>query len=387
MDLYISEEASMLCRTVDEVATRERFREATAIADEKATFPWEIWEALVGVGLPGLEVSGEYGGAGRNTSESCYVLERLATHSIAASTAMFTMVGFGTHLLEELSIDHDLRKALNQIQTGEFRSCLGLTEASGGADLSQISTRLRKQGSSWLLNGTKLYTTLAGEATHIVVGALFGDSSDPWTSRFTICLVPAEYRNIAKSRISTQALRCCPTYQVYFDDVELNDKEVLMPPEGLRVLMAILNKERLAVGAQSCGLAVRAMQLGIEYAQSREIAGTLLSNKQVIIHRLVDLWTKLTAARLLMRRAAYGVDEKDHSGVLPTMAQQYAANIAHEIADFALQIHGGFGLTTDSEIQRIWRDTRLHLIGPIPREMANDYLGRKLKSDSLLDML
>lgn len=373
------EDVDALLAAIDAAADRVGYSSLTAAADRDARFPWPVWESLRALGVPGLEVPVDAGGLRASTAATCRVVERLGMHSIAASTAFFTFSGFGAHLLAPLPADHPLRGLLPGLGEGTVRVCLSLTEPGGGSDLSALRTSLTRRGPGWRLSGAKLYTTLAGQSTHVVVGCLT-PGAGPWTERFALAVLPADAPGLTARRIDTQTLRTCPTYEVVYDDVEVPDDAVLAPPEGFAALRGVLNAERLAVGAQSCGLAAAALGLARDQALLREIGGGPLYDKQTVRHALVDRWQDLCAARALLRSAAVAVDAGDPDGVLPTMAQRCAASAAHAAADLAVQVHGGMGLMTESATQRLWRDTRLHLIGPIAREASADYLGRRLRA-------
>jgi alkylation response protein AidB-like acyl-CoA dehydrogenase len=378
-----SETTDAVLAAIDQVAANEDFAGVTMRADLEGRFPEEIWASLVKLGVPSFDLPEAHGGIGASVLDLCRVIETLGRHSIAASTSVFTFSGFGAHLFDSLPADATLRGLLDGIASGEVRTALGLTEASGGSDLSTMRTRLVPgPDAAWRLNGSKMYTTLAGSASHIVVGALLSGPDGRWVDRFALAVVERESSGITATRVPMEVLRSCPTYEVHFDDVEVPADFVIEPPLALTVLMSILNQERLAVAAQSCGLGQRALELARAYSETRIVFGSVVLDKQAPAHSLVEAWEHLTNARALVRAAAISL-EGDDAGALATMAQRSAARAAHLAADASLQVHGGSGLQSDSEIQRIWRDTRLHLIGPITREASADYLARRFRHGSL----
>jgi alkylation response protein AidB-like acyl-CoA dehydrogenase len=362
---------------IDDVATGMNFDVLTSTHDADASFPWTIWEALVELGLPTLEMSEAHGGLNWPVSSVARVLERLAYHSIAASTAYFTFTGFGSHVIAGLDANHPLRSLLGSIATGEVRTALSLTEPGGGSDLASMRTRLDPDGNSWRLRGAKMYTTLAGEATHLVVGALV-PGEESWSRRMAFAVVNPAATGVTIARVSTQALRTCPTYEVAYDDVRVERDDVIAAGVAFPCLMAMLNLERIAVAAQSCGLAARALDDALAYARVRESGSGTLTDFQVVRHQLAEAWQALNSARALLDAATRRIADGDKSGVLPTMAGRQAAMAAYQIADLNVQLHGGSGLTTAMRAQRLWRDTRLHLIGPVPQAVSADYLARQL---------
>jgi alkylation response protein AidB-like acyl-CoA dehydrogenase len=374
----LSDEQRLLLESVCALARSRDFRGATAEADREHAFPWPIWEALCDSGLPGLDVPVEYGGQGGGCHDVAVTFEVLAEHSIAATTALFTFAGFGAHLVSRLDASHPLRQLLPGLAIGRVRAALGLTEPAGGSALARMQTTLSSESGTYRLRGSKVFTTLAQEATHIVFGCLVpGDS--PWRERFALAVVPPETPGLVISPLEIDSLRSCPTYEVFLDDVEVADGYVVEPPDAFQVLMDVLNQERIGVASQSLGLARRALQLAMAHVDQREVAAGLLADQQVVGHRLVDCWEDLESARLLVFRAAQAVDCGERSGVLPTMAQRSAAATAYAAADLAVQLHGGGGLERGTELNRLWRDTRLHLIGPVAREEAADYLFRHMR--------
>lgn len=343
-------------------------------ADRDAEFPWPVWQVLTDLGLPALQVPDETGRAPAGAAAVCRIVERLARHGIAASTALFTFNGFGAHLVGALPASHPLRRLLPGLGEGSVRSALSLTEAGGGSDLSGMTTTLSRTDTGWTLHGAKMFTTLAGESTHLVVGGLVRDAEGRWTDRLGLAVVAPDAPGVTMNRVSTQALRSCPTYEVFYDDVAVPAGDVIEPPSAIAVLKGVLNHERLAVAAQSCGLGAVALTDARDHAAGRPFRAGALADLQVVRHRVVDRWQDLQAARALVGQAAAQVDAGGSDGVLPTMAQRFAARAAFDAADLAVQLHGGAGLTTEVDAQRWWRDTRLHLIGPVAQEMSADYL-------------
>jgi alkylation response protein AidB-like acyl-CoA dehydrogenase len=378
VEIELTDEQRLLAASVADLARARGFRDLTAEADRAHAFPWPIWEALVEVGLPGLDVPVELGGQGGGCVDVSVAFEVLGAHSIAATTSLFTFAGFGAHLIDRLA-DHPLRLLLPELAAGSARASLGLTEPTGGTDLSRMRTVLRRSGDGWRLQGSKLYATLAAEATHLLVGCLL-EGEERWHRRFAFAVVPEGTRGVAMNRVDVDALRPCPTYEVFLDEVEVPDELVITPPHAFAALMDVLNQERVSVASQSLGFARRALELALEQTERREVVGGTLDTKQVVAHRLVDCWEQLEAARLLVRRAAGAVDAGERGGVLATMAQRRAAAVAHTTADAALQFHGGSGLERDAEVHRLWRDTRLHLMAPINAEQAADQLFRQMRT-------
>jgi len=373
-----SEEQRLLVDSVVRLATVRDFRGVTHRADSDHVFPWEIWDGLCEMELPGLDLATELGGQGGGCLDVAYVFEALAGHSIAATTAHFTFSGFGSHVVAWLDETHPLRELLPGLVDGSVRVALGLTEASGGSDLARMRTRLVRDGGGWRLQGSKMFTTLAAEATHIFFGCLV-ECDGAWRDRFALAVVPSGAVGMTVTRLEIEALRTTPTCEVGLENVEVTEGFVVEPPDGFSALMNVLNRERIAVAAQSIGLGRRAIELALEYAETREVSGGTLASKQTVAHRLVDCWEDLEAARLLVLQAAAELDAGEKSGVLPTMAQRNAASVAHTAADLGVQLHGGAGLERASEVHRLWRDTRLHLIGPVAREEAADYLFRHMR--------
>jgi acyl-CoA dehydrogenase len=373
-----SDEQRMLVEAVVEMATARDFRGVTNKADYDHKFPFEIWDALCEMELPGLDLPTEIGGQGGGSIDIAYVFEALAAHSIAATTAHFTFSGFGNHVVAGLDESHGLRVLLPGMVAGSVRVALGLTEPSGGSDLSRMRTRLVREGDGWRLQGSKIFTTLAGEATHIFFGCLL-EGEGAWRDRFSLAMVPNDTPGMTVNGLEIEALRSTPTYEVGLEGVEVAGGFVVEPPHAFDALMSVLNQERIAVSAQSIGLGRRALEIALAHAETREVSGGLLVAKQTVAHRLVDCWEGLEAARLLVLQAATAVDAGVTSGVLPTMAERKAAEVAFKATDLAVQLHGGGGLERGSEVHRLWRDTRLHLIGPVAREEAADYLFRNMR--------
>lgn len=374
----VSETREQLIKAVDEMAERLDFDRITAEYDEEAAFPWPIWNALSELGVPSLEFAPEVGGLGLPLEDVVAVTQRLGYHSIAASTGYFTFTGFGAHVISGLEEGHPLRSMLPAIAAGQVRTALALTEPGGGSDLSIMRTRMSRRRDQWVLHGSKMFTTLAAEATHLVVAALDSGGKGSWYSRVCFAVLDKDTPGVTIGRVRTQALRTCPTYEVSFDGVEVPVDRVIEPGMAFRLLTSTLNLERLAVAAQSCGLGQRALEDAISYTRTRERSQGVLLDLQVVRHQLVEVWQSLKAAEAMLAQAVKRVGAGETSGVLPTMTQRLAAQAAHAVADLNVQLHGGSGLATEGMAQRLWRDTRLHLIGPIAQAVSADYLAQQL---------
>jgi alkylation response protein AidB-like acyl-CoA dehydrogenase len=368
--------------TVDALARRSDLRSRGQAADREACFDPRTWDALVEAHLPGLLVPEEFGGQNAGVEVYAAVIEQLAHASIAASTYLFTHAGFASSLLADLDTDHPLRAALLPgVATGDVRFALAVTEPTGGSDLSSLRTQLSGEADSRTLRGEKAFTTLAGSATHLLVAAL--DESMPsdlrWSQRLTLVVVPMDAHGVERNRMRTEVLRSAPTYSVHLDDVPVDAEWTIPAGKASAVLRNILGVERIAVASQSIGLARAAREEAIQYARNRLVGEQRLLDRQAISHALVDVTEQAHAAELVVADAARAVDRKEvRATTLATMAQRLAASAAHKTADVAVQIHGGHAFLTDSIVQQLWRDTRLHLIGPVARESSADWLADRL---------
>src|SRR5947209_1617860 len=349
LDFALTEEQEMLVEQVRRFA-EERIRPGVEERDREHRFPEEILAEMGDLGLLGMLVPEEYGGAGVDPLTYVLAVEEIArvcpstavTMSVTNSVCCWPIVHFGSEALK--------RKVLPGLASGRQLGGLGLTEPGSGSDAASLRTTARRDGDSWVLNGEKAWITNAGYASWYVVVAV----TDPAAGKrgLSAFAVPADAPGFAvgkpEEKLGLNASRTAP---LIFTDCRIPEGNLLGEEgHGLKVAFATLGHSRLGIAAQALGIHQRALELAVAYAKDRKQFGVPIAEHQAIQMKLAQMSTELAAARLLTHYAARVSEEPAHkaqAGRYAAQAKLYAAEAANRACAESLQIHGGNGFHQD----------------------------------------
>ncbi len=358
MSFDLSEDHQMVKDMVKKLADEEIAPRA-AHYDETREFPWENCKKLAELGLMGVTVPEEYGGAGMDTLAYVTVIEELSracasTGVVAAvqnSLATFPLLKFGT---EELK-----KKYLPQLASGEKIGAYALTEPNAGSDAASLKTTCRLEGDHWVLDGQKNWITNSTAAEIYIVYA----TKDASLGHKGVCCFVVEKGwegfTIGKHE-ETMGVRASGTCPLTFDGVKV-PKENLVGEEGegFKVAMATLDCGRIGIAAQAVGIAQRALDEALNYSNQREQFKRPISRFQLVQEMLVNMAVGVESARLMMQRAAVMRDRGRKFGKEASMAKLYASQVAVQNALDAIQIHGGYGYSKEYPVERLLRDAKI----------------------------
>jgi butyryl-CoA dehydrogenase len=384
----LSEDQELLREQVRRFA-EERIRPGVQERDRAHRFPAEIVAEMGEMGLLGMLVGEEHGGAGADVLTYAIVVEELArvcaatavTMSVSNSVCCWPIARFGGEALK--------RKALPELAGGAL-GAFGLTEPGAGSDAGSLRTAARQDGDSWVLSGEKAWISNAGFARWYVVIA----RTDPAAGKrgMTAFAVPADAPGFAVGEPEEKlGLRASRTALIYFNDCRVPAENVLgSPGQGFKIALATLDHSRIGIAAQSVGIHQRALELAVAYARERVQFGVPIARHQAIRFRIAEMATELAAARLLTWRAAVaagggaatGAPAAPEAGRLAAEAKLFASEAANRACQESLQIHGGNGFHDDYEISRLYRDVRVTTIYEGTSEMQRLVIARHLLSGS-----
>jgi butyryl-CoA dehydrogenase len=365
----------------------ERIRPGVQERDRAHRFPAEIVGEMGEMGLLGMLVGEEYGGAGADVLTYAIVVEELArvcaatavTMSVSNSVCCWPIARFGGEALK--------RKVLPELAGGAL-GAFGLTEPGAGSDAGSLRTAARQDGDSWVLSGEKAWISNAGFARWYVVIA----RTDPAAGKrgMTAFVVPADAPGFAVGEPEEKlGLRASRTAPISFDDCRVPAENVLgIPGQGFKIALATLDHSRIGIAAQSVGIHQRALELAVAYARERVQFGVPIARHQAIRFRIAEMATELAAARLLTWRAALAAGGAGaatgapEAGRLAAEAKLFASEAANRACQESLQIHGGNGFHDDYEISRLYRDVRVTTIYEGTSEMQRLVIARHLISGS-----
>jgi alkylation response protein AidB-like acyl-CoA dehydrogenase len=346
--------------------------------DERSFFPVEIFRKLGELGLLGVLVAEEYGGAGLSYRHYIAIVEELAAVeggiglSVAAHNSLCT-----NHIA--LFGDADQRSRwLPRLASGEILGAWGLTEPEAGSDAGATRTTASRRGDGWTLNGSKNFITHASVGGVAVVVARTSPGTDH--RGISAFIVPADAPGVAPGRKEDKVgMRISDTASLVLDECRLGPEGLLgAEGEGFHQAMKVLDGGRISIAALAVGIARGAFEAALAYARERKQFGRAISSFQGTQFKLADMATQIDAARLLTERAADIKDSGRESTRESAQAKLYASEVAVRVAEEAVQIHGGYGYIKDYPVEKFWRDAKLCTIGEGTSEIQRLVIAREL---------
>ncbi len=355
----LTEDQELFKRTVREFAEREIVPTAHGY-DEAERFPRENVAKMAGLGLLGLVVPEEYGGAGASTLDYVLAMEEVswacASHSVIMSVnnslVCDPILRFGT--------DEQKRLHLPNLATGRYIGAYCLSEPSSGSDAANMSTTARRDGSGWVLNGTKSWITNGGESGLYLVYAV-SNPAVPRAKGITAFLVSADTPGLRPgAKEKKLGIRASSTTQLFLEDCHVPQSAVLgQVDEGFKIAMATLDGGRIGIASQALGIAQRAFDESRRYASEREAFGKPIAEFQGLQWRLADMALRIEAARLLVHRAARMRDAGQTYSKEASMAKLFASETAMFCTHAAVQMFGGYGYTREYPVEKLFRDAKI----------------------------
>jgi alkylation response protein AidB-like acyl-CoA dehydrogenase len=380
VDFSLHEDEVALQQLARDFAAKEIRPHAARYWDEERC-PTEVLRRMGDLGLLGLLVPEEWGGAGVSTVGFVAAMEQLghADQSIAAAWQAHVTIGSLPLLL--MGTDAQKDRWLRPLAEGRALGAFGLTEPGAGSDAAAIKTRAEKVDGGWLLNGQKAFISNAGTDMSFGVTVLARTGEDdrgrPSFASFVVERDTAGYTQGPKMRgIGWRAL---DTRELFFDDVFVPDDQLLGDSgAGLGQFLRTLDVGRISIAALSTSLAQAVFDLALDYAKTREQFGVPISKHQAIQFKLADLATEIEACRWLTYRAAALRDAGEPFGKVAAMAKLRASKTAMHAATEAVQIHGGYGYMMESEVSRFFCDAKVLSIGEGTNEIQHLVIAREL---------
>jgi butyryl-CoA dehydrogenase len=358
MEIELTEEQQLLRDTVRRFAAEVVAPRAKEI-DASGEFPLATFRQAGELGLAGVYVPEELGGAGMDMVGYCVAIEEIS--KVCASTGVILSVN------NSLVCDPLLRYAdeaqkhefLRPLAAGEKLGCFALTEPGAGSDAGALRTRARRDGDAYVLDGDKVFIT---NGTHADVALVFAATDPEQKTRGISCFVvptdaPGFRRGHHEYKLGVQA---SGTTQLYFDGMRVPAAWRLgAEGEGFKIAMSTLDGGRIGIAAQAVGIAQGAFEAALKYAQERQQFGQPIANFQAIQFYLADMAMELDAARLLVYKAAWAKTTQKRYSLEAAQAKLFASEMAQRVTNKALQIHGGYGYTREYDVERFFRDARI----------------------------
>ncbi|QIO22970.1 acyl-CoA dehydrogenase family protein [Haloarcula sp. JP-L23] len=379
MDFELSDEQRQIRDEVQRFAENE-IRPVASEYDREEKFPHEVVENAAEMGLTGANIPLEYGGVGYDTLTNAIIAEELFAADpgigLSIQSAAFgadAIVGFGTAEQKE--------EYLEPVAAGDAIMGTAISEPDTGSDVSSVSTRARKDGDEWVIDGNKMWITNGTVGDYFVVLCQTDPDAEGRYNGFSQILVEADRDGFEAEKITGKlGIRASDTAELVLHDVRVPEENLVgTRGAGFLQIMQFFDETRTGVAAQGVGIARGAAERALEYAQEREQFGQSISEFQAIQHKLAEMFTEIEAARQLTYKSAWSVDNADDQLTqLASMAKEKASRVAVETADEAVQIHGGAGYVDDFDVERFYRDAKITQIYEGTTEIQKNIIAREL---------
>ena len=349
--------------------------------DERQHFPVDLFHKMGEYGFMGILVPEEYGGAGLNYQEYITILDEISKVcgsiglSVAAHNSLCT-----NHILS-FANEEQKKKYLPKLASGEWIGAWGLTETGSGSDAGGMTTTAVQDGDYWILNGSKTFITHAISGDVSVVMARTGNIGDKHAMSAFIVEKGTEGFTSGK-KIDKLGMRASETAFLFFDNCRVHKDQVIGEiGNGFVQALKLLDGGRISIAALSLGIARGAYECALRYANEREQFNQKIYDFQDVSFTIADMATKIDASELLIRRAGYLKDNQQKVTKESAMAKLYASEVAVEVANQSVQIHGGYGFTKDYPAEKFFRDAKLCTIGEGTSAIQKMVISREIKKD------
>ncbi len=358
-------------------------------ADE---YPTEIVKGMQDMGIFGLMIPEEYGGLGESLLTYALVVEEIARGWMSVSGIINTHF-IVAHLLLQHGTDEQKQRYLPRMATGEVRGAFSMSEPGCGSDVSAITSRAVRDGDGWSVTGQKMWLTNGGSANLVAVLVKTDTGADSVYRNMSTFLVEKEsgFGETAQGvtvpgKIEKMGYKGVDTTELLLDGHRTTDAQLLggQPGKGFYQMMDGVEVGRVNVAARACGVAMRAFELGTAYAQQREAFGQKIAEHQAVLFRIAEMATKVEAAHQMMVMAARTKDSGHRNDLEAGMAKYLASEYCKEVVEDSFRIHGGYGYSKEYEIERLYREAPMLLIGEGTADIQRLIVGRRLLEEYAL---
>lgn len=378
MDFDLNEEQRMIQDMAYKFAVNEMAPVAKEL-DREERFGREVWKKAAEAGLIGPAIPQEYEGPGFGFLEQALITEQFARIDLGLTLCVTSTV-FGSEHILFFGTEEQKKKYLPPIVRGEAIFAGAFTEPDAGTDVAGIRTRAVKDNGDYVINGNKMFITNGTICDFMCVFCVTNPDAEPRHARQSIILVEADRPGITANKIrGKMGIRASDTAEIAFEDVRVPQSNLVGEEgKGFYQLMEFFDATRTNVAAQGVGLAQGALDKTLKYVQERKTFGRPLAANQAVQFMLAEMATKIELARTLTYKAAWLVDQGRTDPKLNAMAKYYAGEMAVQVCDKALQLHGGYGYIDEYDVQRFYRDAKILEIYEGAKEAEKMTIARRL---------
>jgi short/branched chain acyl-CoA dehydrogenase len=375
LNFDLTQEQQLVRDTVREFA-ESRIAPVAAELDREHRFPYELVAELAELGLMGMTVPEEYGGAGADTLSYAVAVEELTRIDSSVAITVAAHHSLGTLPIFYFGNEEQKREWLPQLASGQKLAAFGLTEPGAGSDAGATRTTAELRDGQWIVNGSKIFITNAGTEITACVTITARTGEDEISNLMRQNGTPGD---VFTEPMETMGWHASDTRELSFRDCAVPDGNLLGPRgQGFNQFLEILDGGRISVAAMAVGLAQGAYDLAAAYAQEREQFGRPIARFQAVQFRLADMATEIEAARNLVYKAAWVKDQGRPFGREAAIAKLYSGEMSNRVVNWALQVHGGYGYMDEFAISRLFRDQKILEIGEGTNEVQRMVIARHL---------
>ena len=354
--------------------------------EHKDEYPTEIVEGLKELGIFGLMIPEEYDGLGESLLTYALCVEEIARGWMSVSGIINTHFIVAYMLLQH-GTEEQKQKYLPRMATGEVRGAFSMSEPGTGSDVSAIKTKATQTDDGYEITGQKMWLTNGGSSNLVAVLVRTDEGADSVYRNMTTFLVEKEegFGETAQGvtvpgKIDKMGYKGVDTTEMVFEGHRISADQILggEPGKGFYQMMDGVEVGRVNVAARGCGVAARAFELGISYSQQRETFGKRIADHQAVLFRLAEMATKVEAAHAMMVKAARIKDKGQRNDLEAGMAKYLASEYCAEVVEDSFRIHGGYGFSKEYEIERLYREAPMLLIGEGTADIQRMIIGRRL---------
>ncbi|MFM8987538.1 MAG: acyl-CoA dehydrogenase family protein [Holophagaceae bacterium] len=380
MDFTLSEDTELLRREVRKFAEKE-IRPHVMTWDEKKIFPRDVMKQLGEMGMMGIIFPESYGGAGMGYIEYAVVVEELSRVCGSVGISIAAHNSLCSNHIYAMGNEAQKQKYLIPLASGQALGAWGLTEPGAGSDAGAQQTTAKKEGSYWILNGTKNFITHGTEGDIAVVMARTRPGKG--TDGISAFILEKGMNGFRPGKQEDKlGLRASDTSELILEDVKVSEGNLLGDEGvGFKQAMKTLDGGRISIGALALGMAQGAFEESVKYAKVRQTFGKPIIEHQAIAHKLAEMQVKVEASRLLIYKAANLKDQGLPYAKAASMAKLYASEAGYEVANEAVQIFGGYGYSKDYPVEKYYRDIKLCTIGEGTSEIQRTVIARYLMQE------
>ncbi len=378
MDFKLTPEQEDIRRAAREFAEKEFTPEIMEECDREEKYPIDLVKKARELGFSTVKIPEEYGGMGLSLFEEALVTEEFYRVSPGIGNACLSST-FGTELLILFGSEEQKEKYLRWVTERNGISAMATTEPEAGSDVANVKTKIVKEGDEWVINGTKMFITNGSVCDFVLVlGRTY--EGEKRHQGLTFAIVESKSKGFKATKIKNKmGLRASDTAEIVLKDVRVGDENILGEPgKGFYYLMEFFNHTRPRVASQAVGIAQGAFELALNYVKQRKQFGQPIAAFQNTQFKIAEMATRIQAARLLAWQAAWHCSIGDPKPELSSMAKLFAGKTAVYVADWCVQLHGGYGYIGEYPAERYYRDAKLMEIYEGTKEVQKLVIARRL---------